>query len=231
MLKLAVVVPTYKEAGTIQDLVARLRQSVPQALIFIVDDASPDGTAAKAEALGDANLYVIRRASKQGIGSAYKEGFARALSLGADLVAQMDADLSHDPADLVRFLAESEDADVIIGSRYIPGGRIVGWGPWRHFCSRSAMLFARAVLRVPVRDITSGYRLWRADALTRVLSAGVSSEGYAFQEEMLYRAAQAGQRLKEVPIVFKDRRIGQSKLGWRDVREFFHVMLRLKFRK
>lgn len=228
---LAIVIPTYNEAGSITQLMQQLRARFPDALLIIVDDASPDGTADLVESGTDPLVTVIRRPSKQGIGSAYKEGFAHALQSGVRFIAQMDADGSHDPQDLQAMVAAAGNAGVVIGSRYIKEGRIEGWGPWRHFCSRSAMLFARFVLRVPVRDITSGFRVWRAEALHAVLASGIGSEGYAFQEEMVFRAFQSGQRMIEVPITFRDRRVGQSKLSWRDVVEFFLVMYRLRVGK
>lgn len=226
-MKLIVVIPTYNEAGTIADLLRAVLNVAPSASVLVVDDASPDGTADLVEAMKDPRAMVLRRAGKKGLGSAYKEGFACALEHGAEAIVQMDADFSHNPNDIARFLPQLQQNDLVIGSRYIPGGKITGWGPWRHFCSRSAMVFARTVLRLPVRDVTSGFRLWRTEALRNVLAAGIASEGYAFQEEMLYRATRQGLRITEVAITFQDRRVGVSKLGWSDVTEFFQTMLRL----
>ncbi|MBI4121976.1 MAG: polyprenol monophosphomannose synthase [Parcubacteria group bacterium] len=229
-----VVIPTYNEAGSILELLGRIRQvfapaAVGQPTIFVIDDNSPDNTAALVRSLGDEQVIVIERPTKLGLGSAYKTGFNKALLSGADWIVQMDADLSHDPADILRFLEQAECADLIIGSRYVAGGAIVGWGLWRHVISRGAMLFARAILHLPAQDVTSGFRLWRADLLRRVLRQPVSGDGYAFQEEMLYRAAKADARIVEMPILFTDRRAGHSKLSWRDVVEFFHLMIRLRW--
>jgi dolichol-phosphate mannosyltransferase len=232
-MRVCIVIPTYNEAGTIRELVAAIRASTSSLAprILVVDDNSPDGTANVASSLNDENLHVLKREDKLGLGSAYKAGFQEALTTGADWVVQMDADLSHDPADIVKFMKSASEADLIIGSRYVAGGAIRGWGVWRHFISRSAMLFARTILKLPVKDVTSGFRLWRADFLARVLKQPITGNGYAFQEEMLYRALQQGGRVVEVPILFTDRRVGQSKLSWRDVGEFFLLMIRLRVGK
>ena len=231
-MKLAVVIPTYNEAQNIPVLLQKLRAVIGDEMrIYIVDDASPDGTARVADELGGSALTVIRRPEKIGLGSAYREGFAQALADGAEAVAQMDADLSHDPAALPSLLASLDAADLAIGSRHVLGGRVEGWGPWRHFCSRSAIAFARLMLGLHPRDVTSGYRIWRAPLLREVLSQNIASNGYAFQEEMLYRAQSLGGRITEVAIVFQDRKHGRSKLRGRDVMEFFRVMIRLRFGK
>lgn len=228
-MKLAVVIPTYneRENSLLLRLAIKSVLSEPFLLIF-VDDSSPDGTADALNSLNDPQLILITRAGKQGIGSAYQEGFRRALSEGAELIVQMDADLSHDPSELTDLLAAAQSADLVIGSRYVKGGRVIGWGPWRHFCSRSAMLFARAFLGLQARDVTSGYRVWKASILKMVLNGTIASSGYAFQEEMLFRAQQSGAHIVEVPITFKDRERGNSKLGLRDVVEFFRVMIWLR---
>lgn len=228
-MKLAVVIPTYNEAGNIGALLDALRRHADdQSCFYIVDDASPDGTAQIVEGRNDPRIVVIRRLQKDGIGSAYRDGFARAIADGAELVAQMDADMSHDPVVLPELLAAVKDHDLVIGSRHVQGGKIEGWGAWRHFCSRSAIAFARFMLRLKAKDVTSGYRIWRAVFLKRVLEQNIGSNGYAFQEEMLFRAQQLGGRIAEVPIVFKDRKHGKSKLHSRDVLEFFQVMIRLR---
>jgi dolichol-phosphate mannosyltransferase len=230
-MKLAIVIPTYNEAENIVNLIADLRASIGKdSLIIIVDDASPDGTSRIVRSLGDNRVLVVDRAAKQGLGSAYRLGFGHALHHGADYIVQMDADLSHDPVSLHEFLKHHPFADLVIGSRYVRGGKIEGWGPWRHFCSRSAMGFSRAVLGLEVRDVTSGYRLWNAQLLSRILFDDLVSNGYAFQEEMVYRAQLLDARIVEVPITFRDRQLGRSKLHWRDVYEFFEVMARLRFR-
>lgn len=228
-MKLAVIIPTYNERENSLLLRLALTSALPEPFLLIfVDDSSPDGTANALKSLNDPQLILISREGKQGIGSAYKAGFHRALAEGADLIVQMDADLSHDPSELKKMIAAGGSADLVIGSRYVKGGRVIGWGPWRHFCSRSAMLFARAFLGLQARDVTSGYRVWRASTLKAVLNGTIASSGYAFQEEMLFRAQQAGANIVEVPITFKDRERGNSKLGLRDVIEFFRVMIWLR---
>jgi len=228
-MKLAVVIPTYneRENSLLLRLALKSALSEPFLLIF-VDDSSPDGTAEALQSLNDPHLILISRQGKQGIGSAYQAGFDRALAEGAESIVQMDADLSHNPSELTAMLVAAQSADLVIGSRYVQGGQVIGWGPWRHFCSRSAMLFARAFLGLQARDVTSGYRVWKAETLQEVLNGTIASSGYAFQEEMLFRAQQAGARVAEVPITFKDRERGNSKLGLRDVIEFFRVMVWLR---
>lgn len=228
-MNLAVVIPTYNEAANVTELHHRLRDALgPEALFVFVDDGSPDSTASALRCLGDDNMIVIDRAAKLGLGSAYRDGFSVALDHGCLHIAQMDADLSHAPEELVLLKHRADHKSLIVGSRYVPGGRIVGWGPWRHFCSRSAMRFARFMLDLRAQDVTSGFRLWPADLLKRVLSSPMASDGYAFQEEMLFRAQKAGAMIIEVPITFRDRKFGQSKLRWRDVLEFFRVMTHLR---
>ncbi len=228
----AVVIPTYNEAGNVLELHRRLRLSQgDDVLCIFVDDSSEDGTSAVLTSLNDPHLILISRPGKQGLGSAYREGFAKALELGAILVAQMDADLSHAPEDLIKMRSAAKNSSLVIGSRYIEGGEIVGWGPWRYFCSRAAIGFARFVLGLEARDITSGFRIWNAGLLRTVLSQPMASDGYAFQEEMLFRAQKSGASIVEVPIVFRDRQAGESKLHWREVVEFFKVMKTLRKQK
>jgi dolichol-phosphate mannosyltransferase len=181
--------------------------------ILVVDDASPDGTGALAEKLG---ADVLHRPRKLGLGSAYVAGFARALAHDPELVCQMDADGSHDPADLARLVALArEGADLALGSRYVPGGGVAGWHPARRAISRAGCLYARSVLRVPVRDLTGGLKTWRAGALRAIEPAGVRSQGYAFQVELTHRALRRGLRVVEAPIVFRERGAGRSKMTLR----------------
>jgi dolichol-phosphate mannosyltransferase len=172
---------------------------------------------------------LIKRERKLGLGSAYSAGFQRALDLGADLIVEMDADGSHDPGDLpVLIDSLVRDVDVVVGSRRIKGGRIVGWGIHRHIMSWSAMWLSRVILGLKPRDVTSGFRCYRRNVVQQFLAVGISSGGYAFQEETLYRCQQYGFRILEMPITFRERRLGSSKLSWNDVVEFFKVMLRLR---
>ena len=205
------ILPTYAEAATLPEVVAGAQAALPaDHRILVVDDASPDGTAALAERLG---ADVLHRPAKLGLGSAYVAGFARALAAGAGFVVQMDADGSHDPAALPGLLALAHaGADLVLGSRYVAGGGIDGWHPARRAVSRAGSAYARAVLRVPVRDLTGGLKCWRAPALAAIEPATVRSQGYAFQVELTHRALRRGLRVVETPIVFRERGAGRSKM-------------------
>ena len=209
------ILPTYDEAASLPAVVAAARAALAgeDHHLLVVDDASPDGTGALAVRLG---AEVLHRPAKLGLGSAYVAGFARALAAGAELVCQLDADGSHDPAALPGMLALARgSADLVLGSRYVPGGGIVGWHPARRAASRAGCLYARSVLRVPVRDLTGGMKVWRAGALRAVDAASVRSQGYAFQVELTYRALRRGLRVAETPIVFRERSGGGSKMTLR----------------
>jgi dolichol-phosphate mannosyltransferase len=185
--------------------------------ILIVDDNSPDGTGAIADRLagGLPEVEVLHRARKEGLGRAYLAGFERALSCGADFMIQMDSDFSHDPADIPRLVAAAGAADVVLGSRYVPGGGVINWALSRRILSRGGCAYARLVLGVPVRDLTGGFKCWNRAALERLDLEGVDSNGYGFQIEMTYRAIRAGLTVTEVPILFRERREGQSKMDTR----------------
>lgn len=205
----AVVVPTFNEAEVVGALVAAVRAALPDAEVLVVDDASPDGTAELAAAAG---ARVLRREGPRGLGAAYRAGFAAALASGHDPVVQMDADFSHDPADLPRLVAALAGADLALGSRYVPGGATRNWGLGRRALSRAGNLYARAWLSPGLADLTGGYKAWRADTLAAVGPDRLRSEGYAFQVEATWRAVQTGARVVEVPIVFTERRAGASKM-------------------
>jgi dolichol-phosphate mannosyltransferase len=210
-----VVLPTYNEAETIARLVAELRDALPERhSMLIVDDDSPDGTGEIADrvAAEHDDVQVLHRPIKQGLGPAYIAGFREALSGGADLIVQMDADLSHDPDDLPTLLDATHDADLVIGSRYVPGGGVADWGPGRKAISRWGSRYARAALGLGIHDLTGGFKCWRREALESIDLDSVDSRGYAFQVEMTYRAARAGFRVVEVPITFHERRVGESKM-------------------
>ncbi len=236
MAKVAVCIPTFNEkesiGQTIQGIFALNRKEL---LIIVIDDNSPDGTSAVVKGIGERykdRIVLIERNGKLGLGSAYKAGFQRALELGADLIVEMDADGSHDPGDLPALIdAVTRDFDLSIGSRWIAGGRIVGWGVHRYLMSRGAMWFSRIVLGLEPRDVTSGFRCYRKNVVRQLLATEVSSSGYAFQEEILYRCQQYGFRIVEIPITFRERRFGSTKLSWKDVVEFVKVMLFLRFQK
>ena len=210
------MIPTYNEAQNVEPVVLAALDALPaDRRVLIVDDASPDGTGEIADRLaaGNADVEVLHRPGKQGLGPAYVAGFRRALEGGADLVAQMDADFSHDPADLPRLLAAAGDADLVLGSRYVDGGAVAEWGPLRKFISRGGSAYARAVLGLGVADLTGGFKVFHRRVLEAIDLGSIPSLGYAFQVETTYRAARAGFRIVEVPIVFRDRRVGESKMS------------------
>jgi dolichol-phosphate mannosyltransferase len=212
------ILPTYNEAENIEALV---RAAMPQLAaagvsrtILIVDDNSPDGTGQIADRLAEehSEVRVLHRARKQGLGRAYLAGFALALSGGADLILEMDADFSHDPADLPRLIAAAGAADLVLGSRYVPGGGVTNWGIVRRALSWGGSAYARLILGVPVRDLTGGFKCFHRRVLEALDLAQVHADGYGFQIEMTYRTIQAGFTVTEVPITFRERRIGQSKM-------------------
>jgi dolichol-phosphate mannosyltransferase len=218
------ILPTYNEADNLEIVVAAshrvLGAAAPDGFrILVVDDDSPDGTGAIADRLAaehPGEIEVLHRTERTGLGPAYLAGFGRALDAGAGFVFEMDADLSHDPADLARLLdAVRAGAGLALGSRYVPGGGITDWGRVRRAVSRGGSWYARRVLGVPVRDLTGGFKCFRADALAALDLATIRSHGYAFQVELTYRALCAGVTVVEVPIVFRDRVRGRSKMSWR----------------
>ncbi len=227
-----VVVPTYDEADNIRPITAAVLAALPTATLLVVDDGSPDGTGGIADELAaaDPRIRVRHRAAKQGLGRAYLDGFGVALDGGASIVVQMDADFSHDPAALPSLTApiESGEADLVIGSRYTAGGGVVDWGLGRRLISRGGSLFARVVLGLRQNDLTGGFKAWRASTLGAVPFDGVHAGGYVFQIEMTFRASRAGARIREVPITFRDRRIGQSKMSRRIVVEALVVVVQLR---
>jgi dolichol-phosphate mannosyltransferase len=217
-----VTVPTYEEADNIELLVRRVREAVPNAHILVVDDNSYDGTAEKAEALGAelGGIEVLRRPRKLGLGSAYRAGHAVGLARGLDVMIQIDADLSHDPADLPRLLAAVErGADLATGSRYTPGGSVPNWPRHRLALSVLGNRYVAFCLGIGVRDATAGYRAYRASTLETIGFDSTSSTGYAFQIEMTYRVVNSGGTIEEVPIAFTDRVRGHSKMSWRIIAE------------
>jgi dolichol-phosphate mannosyltransferase len=209
-----IVLPTYNEAENVARVVAAAQAALPQARVLVVDDDSPDGTGDIAEGL--AGVEVLRRPRKAGLGAAYVGGFAHALAAGADVVFEMDADGSHDAADLPRLLAAVTDgADVALGSRYVPGGGVENWPLHRRAVSRAGCRYARAVLGVEIRDLTGGFKCFRAGALEAIDYRTVRSRGYAFQVELTYRALRRGLRVQELPITFREREHGESKMTGR----------------
>jgi dolichol-phosphate mannosyltransferase len=225
-----VVVPTYNEAGNIERLCREIRSAAPQADLLIVDDASPDGTADLAEGLNHrlGRIRVIRRSSKDGLGTAYRVGLRAAIVGGAQICVQMDADLSHDPAMLPALIANAENgADLAIGSRYVPGGLTENWPRRRRWLSRWGNRYVAGVLGLAINDATAGYRAYRTDALERMEFDTVRAEGYAFQVEMTYRLVHSGGKVVEFPITFRDRAAGTSKLSRGIIGEAFVLVLKL----
>jgi len=216
--RVLVVVPTYNERDNLEWLVGRLRSSVPWVDVLVVDDGSPDGTGDLGDrmAAADPQVTVLHRATKTGLGAAYLEGFAVALARGYDVVGEMDADGSHQPEQLPRLLSALEHADLVIGSRWVPGGSVVNWPLSRKVLSVGGNLYARLLLGMPLRDITAGYRLFRRSTLETIDLGSVQSAGYIFQTDLAFRTLRAGLRVVEVPIQFVERVRGQSKMS-RDV--------------
>ena len=227
-----VVLPTYNEAENLEPISTAILGSLPAATLLVVDDGSPDGTGQLADGLAgaDARIRVLHRPAKQGLGRAYLDGFRVALAGGAEIVVQMDADWSHDPATLPSLIAPivDDDADLVIGSRYTKGGGVVDWGLGRRLISRGGSIFARIVLALGPHDLTGGFKAWRAATLASIPFAGVHAGGYVFQIEMTFRASRRGARIREVPITFQDRRVGQSKMSRRIIVEAFIVVIQLR---
>jgi dolichol-phosphate mannosyltransferase len=210
-----VVLPTYNEAATIEEVLRRARAALPEAGILVVDDGSPDGTADLAEKVGQeaGGVDVMRRQRRSGLGGAYRAGFRWGMERGYEALVEMDSDLSHDPAALPLLLGALENNDLVIGSRYVPGGSIPNWSLRRRLLSRGGNAYSAFMLGLPVSDLTSGFRVYRADLLGRMSLETVRADGYGFQVEMTYRAARAGARISEVPIEFNDRQAGTSKMS------------------
>ena len=211
-----VVIPTYNESENLEKIVGAVLNVDKGNEILVVDDASPDGTGRIADGLASANprVHVLHRSSKDGIGPAYRDGFARALELGGDLIVQMDADFSHSPDELPRFYQLMDESDLVLGSRYVEGITVVNWPMGRLMLSYFGNLYAKGVLGgLPVRDVTGGFKCWRRSLLERIPLEDVRSNGYSFQIEMTYRAWRLGAPMREIPIIFTDRREGTSKMS------------------
>jgi dolichol-phosphate mannosyltransferase len=210
-----VVIPTYNEAANLEPVISRLRAAVPDADVLVADDNSPDGTGELADKIAarDPQVRVLHRPGKEGLGAAYLDGFRWGLERGYEVLVEMDGDGSHQPEELPRLLTALGDADLVIGSRWVPGGRIVHWPRYRELLSRGGSRYSRTLLDLPVRDATGGFRALRGHVLAPGLLTDVASQGYCFQVDLLHRAAQAGHRIVEVPITFVERTHGDSKMS------------------
>ncbi len=230
-----IIIPTYNEKENLANLIPAIAENLKNFdyKILVVDDNSPDDTGKLAEKLAENfPIEVLHRIGKFGLGSAYIMGFKKALANDADLIFEMDADFSHDPKDLPRLIQAVEDGyDLAIGSRKIKNGKIVGWNFLRHFYSNGAMFFARLILNLKTKDVTAGFRCYKREVLEKINLETIKSNGYAFQEEMLFRVEKNNFKIKEVPVVFQDRKVGQSKLNKKDIIEFFKTVFKLKFGK
>jgi dolichol-phosphate mannosyltransferase len=226
-MRCLIVLPTYQEAANIVAVLRRVRAAMPAASLLVVDDNSPDRTADLAEATANelGGIEITRRPAKSGLGSAYRDGFRWGLAQGFDVLVEMDADLSHEPSDVPRLVGTIEEgADLVIGSRYIPGGSIPEWSWYRRALSRYGNRYAAAMLRIPVTDATSGFRAYRASTLAELGLETVRADGYGFQVEMAYRVVQRGGKVVEIPISFADRALGKSKMSSRIVVEAFGLV-------
>jgi dolichol-phosphate mannosyltransferase len=219
--QILVIIPTFNELESLPVIIGRVRASVPEAYILVADDNSPDGTGKLADeiATSDDHVKVMHRLGKEGLGAAYLAGFAWALEHGYDVVVEMDADGSHQPEQLPRLLDQLRTADVVLGSRWVAGGGTVNWPKSRQFLSKGGSLYTRVMLGVPLRDVTGGYRAFRADTLRKLDLHEVASQGYCFQVDLAWRAVQRGLVVKEVPITFVERVAGTSKMSQKIVVE------------
>ena len=234
MPRASVCLPTYNERENLEPMVRALLERLgPDDRVLVIDDNSPDGTGELADRLAaeEPRVAVLHRPAKEGLGPAYLAGFRRALDDGAELVLEMDCDFSHDPDDVPRLIAAADDADLVLGSRYVDGGRIENWDAWRRFVSRAGSLYAQVLLQAPVRDLTGGFKCYRREVLERIDLGAVTARGYAFQIETTYRALRAGFRVVEVPITFADREAGSSKMSRSIVLEAIWRVPLLRFRR
>lgn len=226
-----IVIPTYNEVANLPVIVERIRKEAPMADLLIVDDTSPDGTGELADsfAASDSAIHVLHRKEKDGLGRAYVAGFNWGLSRDYDIIVQMDGDLSHNPSDVPRLVEALSHADLVLGSRYVPDGGTVNWGVGRQLLSRGGSLYARTILGLPIRDVTGGFKAWKASTLHAVNLTTIRSNGYSFQVEMTYRVANLGLNITEVPIIFADRVDGVSKMSKKIVIEAMLMVWRLRF--
>jgi dolichol-phosphate mannosyltransferase len=229
-----VILPTYNEAENLERIVGAVLEHLPAGgKVLVVDDNSPDGTGEIAERLAGSSesVSVLHRIRKEGLGPAYLAGFHVALDAGAQRIVEMDADFSHDPAYLPRLIGAADDADLVIGSRYVPGGGVTDWGPMRRFISRGGSTYARVALGLPIRDLTGGFKCFRREVLEAINLDTIEARGYAFQVETTFRAIRAGFRVVEIPIVFRDRADGTSKMSRSIVAEAMWRVPAMRYRR
>jgi dolichol-phosphate mannosyltransferase len=228
-----VILPTYNERENLPQIVPQILAAAPEIDVLVVDDNSPDGTGQAADELAakEPRVRVLHRQSKDGLGRAYLAGFAEALARGYGRILEMDCDFSHSPERLPHLLAASREADLVLGSRYVEGGGTVNWGLGRRALSRGGSFYARTILGLPVRDLTGGFKCFRREVLEAIDLKSVRSTGYAFQIELTYRALKRGFKVREVPIVFADRRVGKSKMSRRIVLEALWMVWKIRFDK
>ena len=231
--KALIIIPTYNESENLPRLMDAIFEVVPDVHLLIVDDGSPDGTGALADARAaeDPRVHVMHREGKLGLVTAYIAGFKWALQRDYPLIFEMDADFSHQPKYIPEFMARAENADLVLGCRYMPGGGTEDWGWWRKYISQGGNLYARMVLWLPYKDLTGGFKCFRREVLETIDLDAVSSVGYAFQIELTYRAHKAGFRIDQNPIVFPDRSLGESKMSGNIVREAMFNVVKLRFSK
>lgn len=213
--KSLIIIPTYNEIENIEPLILKIHSVLPEVSILVIDDNSRDGTAEKVEKIksADSRVNLIRRPGKLGLGTAYITGFKYAIEKGYDFIFEMDGDFSHDPAYLPEFLEAAKEADLVIGSRYVPGGGVVNWSFFRKLISIGGSIYSRIILSMPYKDLTGGFKCFRRETLIAIPLDDVFSEGYSFQIEMTYRVHRKGMRIKEIPIIFKERAGGKSKMS------------------
>lgn len=232
-----ICLPTYNEAENLERMVRALGaerdEHALDLTVLVVDDGSPDGTGDIADRLAEEFVWVrvLHRTSKDGLGRAYLAAFRVALDGGADLVMEMDCDFSHDPKDVHRLVAAADDADLVVGSRNVPGGGVKGWPWYRNVISKGGSFYARTILRMPIRDMTAGFKLFRREVLETLDLSGIEASGYMFQIELKYRTVQAGFRVREVPVTFVDREFGESKMTGSIVTEAMWRVWKLRFRR
>lgn len=230
-MKTLVIIPTYNEAENIDKLIKEILINLPNTEVLVIDDNSPDGTGKIVDHIASFNkaVHIVHRSKKLGMGNAYNQGFRYAIEHGYDIVFEMDADFSHNPKDLPKLLSKLDNNGLVIGSRYVYGGATVNWGLLRKIISRLGNFYARTILGMRTKDITGGFRCYRVEALRKIDLNKVKSDGYGFQVEMAYRLKQAGYNIEEVPIIFEDRRAGQSKMSKNIIIEALIRVLVMKF--